>query len=523
MTKPCSPHEAAAAVPFISRASAAAPDGSPSSAQAARSPRDEGASVEVVIRWGHDVLHVVHLTPPRSFLVGEAQGKHRVDFALPEATLGAKRAPVVLARAGGAVALVLLPSATGILRAPGQPPRTVEEVKALGLARPSNAAPGAHEIPLVAGMSAAIDVNGIGFDVARGPAGPSAAGRAKLDKSAIASHAGSLVLHAALLGAMVVFAPPFVLNDDPTPTPDNHYRIRQALESAAERDQKVALVDQRAKPTEPSGAEGGTGVQARSESGAMGSPRASAAADRRYGVRGARPEEHAQLSRRAAIDDAATFGMAGLLSSQLGGDPSAPIAPFGADLSLGHDPKSALGDLWGAEIGEAAGAGGLGLTGTGEGAGGRGEGIGLGSRGVLGHGAGFGSRQSFGNGHRVRAPTIRCGPSDDATGPAGGCSAGVSGRLPPETIQRVVRQNFGRFRICYENGLRGCPNLQGRVAVRFVIGRDGSVSSVGNGGSDMADQAVTSCVIKAFYGLSFPAPEGGIVTVTYPIMFSPGG
>jgi hypothetical protein len=509
-------------VPFISRASATAPDGSPPSARRARSARDEGASVEVVIRWGHDALHVVHLTPPRSFAVGEGEGKRRVDFALPEAMLGAKRAPVVLARGGGAVALVLLPNATGILRMPGQPPRTVDEAKALGLARPSEAAPGAHEIPLVAGMSAAIDVNGIGFDVTRGPVGTSAAGRAKLDRSAIASHAGSLVLHAGLLGAMVVFAPPFALNDDMTPTPDHHYAIRHALESAAERDQKVALVDQRAKPTEPSGAEGGTGAQAASESGVMGSPRASAGQDRRYGVSGAKTEEHAQLSRRAALDDAAAFGMVGLLASQLGGDPNAPIAPFGADFSLGHDPKSALGNLWGAEIGEAAGAGGLGLTGTGEGAGGRGEGIGLGSLGVIGHGAGLGSRQSFGNGHRVRAPVVRCGTSDDATGPSGGCTAGVSGRLPPEVIQRVVRQNFGRFRLCYENGLRSCPNLQGRVAVRFVIGRDGSVSSAADGGSDMADRGVAACVVKAFYGLSFPAPEGGIVTVSYPIMFSPG-
>jgi hypothetical protein len=28
-------------------------------------------------------------------------------------------------------------------------------------------------------------------------------------------------------------------------------------------------------------------------------------------------------------------------------------------------------------------------------------------------------------------------------------------------------------------------------------------------------------VTRAFYGLSFPAPDSGIVTVTYPIMFSP--
>jgi hypothetical protein len=98
----------------------------------------------------------------------------------------------------------------------------------------------------------------------------------------------------------------------------------------------------------------------------------------------------------------------------------------------------------------------------------------------------------------------------------------VNGRLPAEVIRRIVRQNFGRFRMCYEQGLGRNPNLEGRVGVRFVIGRDGSVSNVGNGGSDIPDSGVVSCVISAFYGLSFPQPEGGIVTVTYPIMFSPG-
>jgi outer membrane biosynthesis protein TonB len=85
-----------------------------------------------------------------------------------------------------------------------------------------------------------------------------------------------------------------------------------------------------------------------------------------------------------------------------------------------------------------------------------------------------------------------------------------------------VRQNFGRFRMCYEQGLVRNPNLEGRVAVRFVIGRDGAVSNVSNGGTDLPDGNVVSCVIGAYYGLSFPAPERGIVTVTYPIFFSPG-
>ena len=100
----------------------------------------------------------------------------------------------------------------------------------------------------------------------------------------------------------------------------------------------------------------------------------------------------------------------------------------------------------------------------------------------------------------------------------------TTGHLPPEVIQRVVRQNFGRFRLCYENGLRGNPNLAGRVGVRFVIGRDGGVMSSANGGSDLPDAGVVSCVVSAFRGLQFPqSEEGGAVTVTYPIMFSPAG
>jgi hypothetical protein len=113
------------------------------------------------------------------------------------------------------------------------------------------------------------------------------------------------------------------------------------------------------------------------------------------------------------------------------------------------------------------------------------------------------------NQKRFRGPRVRMGATS------------VSGRMPQEVIQRIVRQNFGRFRLCYENGLRLNPNLQGRVAVRFVIGRDGAVSNVGNGGSDLPDSGVVRCVVKQFINLEFPRPESGIVTVVFPIMFSP--
>ena len=96
------------------------------------------------------------------------------------------------------------------------------------------------------------------------------------------------------------------------------------------------------------------------------------------------------------------------------------------------------------------------------------------------------------------------------------------GHLAPEVIQRVVRQNFGHFRLCFESTLRNSPNLQNRVSVHFVIDVDGTVKKPRDGGSDTPDTALRACVVEAFRALQFPPPEGGTVTVTYPVLFSPG-
>lgn len=101
-------------------------------------------------------------------------------------------------------------------------------------------------------------------------------------------------------------------------------------------------------------------------------------------------------------------------------------------------------------------------------------------------------------------------------------STQVTGKLPPEVVQRIVRQNFGRFRLCYEDGLKRKPDLAGKVEIAFVIDRNGAVEKPVSRGSDLADAKVVECVRRAFLGLSFPQPEQGTVTVRYPIMFSPG-
>lgn len=94
--------------------------------------------------------------------------------------------------------------------------------------------------------------------------------------------------------------------------------------------------------------------------------------------------------------------------------------------------------------------------------------------------------------------------------------------LEAAQIQRVVRSNFGRYRLCYENGLRSNPNLAGKVAVRLAIAPSGAVASATDDGSTLPAPAVVACILKASGGLSFPAAKSGS-TVVYPIVFGPGG
>lgn len=106
-----------------------------------------------------------------------------------------------------------------------------------------------------------------------------------------------------------------------------------------------------------------------------------------------------------------------------------------------------------------------------------------------------------------------------------GAWTGVPSRqLSAETIQSVVRAGFGKFRRCYENGLRDCPNLNGRVTVDFVIQPNGTVSRAEANAkeTDLSDTSVGRCVALGFRDLRFPGFDGPPMRVRYPVMFSPG-
>jgi Ca-activated chloride channel family protein len=214
----------------------------------------------------------------------------------------------------------------------------------------------------------------------------------------------------------------------------------------------------------------------------------------------------------AALRDAQAFGMIGAL----GGSSTLSHAT-----TLGSGAGARASDLSSGAVVPVAPP--QGLSGIGEGGGGRGEGIGLGAIGTPpGRGSsvsvpfdfgGSGAGQGFGSGHSALAPPA---PQVHAS------ASTVSGSFDSTSIQSIVRGQFGRLRRCYQRGLDRDAGLAGRVVVRFVIGRDGTVTSAQNGGSTIADPAVVACVVGAFSGMTFPAPDGGSVTVVFPISFTPG-
>jgi len=470
---------------------------------------ESNVAIEVLVTWGTTVLHVAHLHPPRSYVIGEATDDGGpVDFEIAGETLGRERLPLVLVEDG--VTRVLVPDvAVGEIVA-GKSSTDLREVMATSepcpsvtRARQQRLGPGMHVSMSLPGVEVRVGMVRKSAPIERGLL-------SNVDWNVPSYFAMTAIAAAALMTSLAYFVPPQGLVDDDGLSKERLMLISHYLDAASEREQEAIE-----EPQEESGSDGGAEAKraegAEGEAGKEEAPRV----QKRVAVKGPRENQTLQLTPELLREINET-GMIGLLNGAALADVDAPHSVFGADLTLGNNDISAQGGMWGDVLGESGGANGLGLSGSGFGGGdlyGKGLGFGVGRVGTIGLGA---TKEGFGNSHgrpggehKTRAPRMT--------------SSGVtslSGRIPAHVIQRTVRQNFGRFRMCYEQGLGRNPTLEGRVSVRFVIGRDGSVSNSSASG-DIPDAGVKSCVANAFYGLSFPSPENGIVSVTYPLMFSP--
>ncbi len=456
--------------------------------------RAEASVLEVTGMWGSTVLFATHLAQPRAFSIGEGSAEAPVDFELEAAQLGDKRFELIELRNG--VAHVAVPAGA---RARMKQPNDSRLV-----------ATDASHIALLTGALVEVELGPLKFRIANVPAGALTprAGLRSAEGSVLAAFGASFGVAAALLAAVAFWLPALDADESEDLDHDRLVMMQQYLSANAERSREETTNS--AESGQKDSQSGAPAEAAAGRSGAMGKPNI-ANTNRRAAVAGDSP--NTQLAHSAAVEAARSFGMIELLGTMSSAGSSG--SPFLRDPAAGGDAIDADGNMWGNEIGESGGNGGLHLTGLDNGGGGKGTGVGIGTIGTCGTAncgaSGWGHGNNLGQGeHHSKGPSIH---------PAG--STVVSGHIPPEVVQRIVRQNYGRFRMCYETGLRSNPNLSGRVTTRFVIGRDGSVANASNGGSDLADSGVVSCVVSAFYGLSFPAPENGVVSVSYPIAFSP--
>lgn len=264
--------------------------------------------------------------------------------------------------------------------------------------------------------------------------------------------------------------------------PGKHVRVRESLAwKEPKRSEPVASVEQDSvaagRPAERSAA---TTVASNSETDKETDKATKTAADAKS---------------KAAVKDKfdKIMGEGGGLGGVLEGDPNA---------------RGSGGGDWG--------SGGLGMKGTGPGGGGTGRsggGTGEGTIGIgtigTGTGSGYGTNGGPRRGSKT-TPTLRPG------------TANVMGALPPEVIRRIVRSRFSALRFCYEKGLKVNPTLAGRLTVKFVISKEGEVVSAHDAGSTLSDVTTVSCMVAVFKALKFPKPQGGgIVVVSYPIVFDP--
>jgi len=463
------------------------------SVNASEIERADAEVVDVMFSWGSNVLEVKHLEAGEELTVGE----EGCDLLVPSAVLGASSAKI-LRREGDKVILVPPPGAG---------------FKMNGWARSE------ASLELQAGHAAEILIGefSIRFGVVAAPKSvPAAPLTSALTNDGFKSVLGSAFLHAALIASVALFMPKMNTTDNDDIDRDRLVMLQKMLNVSAQKELEREQEQAKGAGSE-SGGDTKQGEQAKGSPGTAGKTEP-VPTNGKMGVKGDAKPQDATMAREADKQLAASFGLIGVLNSAT--DPNAPVVPWGT-IQNGADSKSAIGSMFGQTIDDASGTGGLNLWGTDEGGGGKADYIGLnGFNGLGGPGKCAPGEKCDGIG--FRKGLTQTGYTPKGPGPMRVTNFSTNGRLDPIVIQRIIQQNSGRFRQCYMMGLTRNPNLEGHVGVKFVIDRSGAVSTAVDAGSSIPDSAVSACVVRSFTSLSFPAPEGGLVTVQYGFAFSPG-
>ncbi len=436
------------------------------------------------------------------YTIGEG---HNAVFHVPPSGLPDAVAFPLVRSSGGEFALNFTKDMTGEITLDGQT-LSLDELVSSGRA---GGAGSYYTYPLPRGVQGKVNYQDISFHINTVNPGAIVAGRGEVDWSFWAYVGGTAVI--AVTFYMLMRAIPddllAISMDDGEGEPAYARYMHQPDETKEEEPPPEE------QPEDSDDAAGGTGQRHKGEEGKMGKP-SSKSKSGLYAMKG--PQNAVpQMARNFDPDMAArNAGILGVMQQQ-GGHFLA--SPYGGAFAVGNDAEDVWGGLTGSEVGEAYGVGGLGLVGTGRGGGGTGEGtIGLGNTGLIGKGGGGGSGSGYGRGSGAgfggkgkRVPKVRQ------------AKAKVQGALDRDIIRRIVRAHINEVRSCYNAGLTKNPNLQGRVAINFVITGTGKVGSAVVQESTLKDKSVGNCIAKAVKRWKFPKPRGGgNVIVTYPFNLS---
>lgn len=313
--------------------------------------------IEVVLSWSDarssNVLGVKQVKPGETLALGE-----RGDMLVPEEVLCADRAEIV--RFEGDVATAVLPPG-GTMRVDGWPSQEREVEITRG-----------HVVELTVGAFIAR------LTRVRAASKPAGAPLARLKEAGFGVIAGSALAHVAVF-AVIAFTCPSLGATEEDPYDRDRILMMQKLLNAH------AQVEQESKPDDQAQDTGGdqnAGAQTRGTEGQAGKETAPER-DARWAARGSATPETATLPRERVLNEAMSWGLAGMLPS-LVSNPNAPTLPWGTELN-GSDDVNKVGHLFGGSVDDAFGSGGWGLSGVGEGGGGFSNGIGLNGFGSLGH------------------------------------------------------------------------------------------------------------------------------------------
>ena len=473
----------------------------------------KNASIEVVVMWGEDpttadVLHVGYVPIGRSFTVGDAvlpDGSSATDYLIAREQLGLARLPVVIQSERGPLLVVPMASSLRTISDRGEP-RTAAQLLIDDALCASGTPAFPFALPLAQGQSAWLSYRGFTFFVRPTVQEQPIAGSRAPEWKEHRMTAVSLAAHLFLL-ALFYYAAPV----SPALAADAIH-VREKYLDYLLTPKEIELDDL------PELDEGG-GTPSDSDDAPSGEPGTNGEPDAKV----PRTKKTLQASKKSELEPAqdelrqmaSQAGILGVLRS------SVPVGEgaYNAVSASGFDAASALMGLLATHDGPSFGNG-LGPIGTGRGGGG--TAIGTVAGGFLktlgGKGPGTGGDGTYGAGAgSMKGREARVPRQPESV-------VNVAGSLSKETIRRVIHRNLSQVRFCYEQALQGKPDLQGRVAVRFIIGPSGDVKVAAVAASDVHDARVESCISSAVQRWSFPAPEGGgIVSVTYPFVLQQVG